>query len=118
MNMKEFSARTTLSAHTLRYYEKIGLLNNIFRSSNGHRFFTPKDLEWVTFIIRLKETGMPLESILEYSKLRALGESTNLERQLLLEQHRNKLKSRIENELQHLAALDKKIEFYHLNKTS
>ncbi|WP_028468815.1 MerR family transcriptional regulator [Neptunomonas japonica] len=118
MNMKEFSARTTLSAHTLRYYEKIGLLSDIHRSSNGHRFFTTKDLEWVAFIIRLKETGMPLESILEYSNLRALGESTNQERQALLEQHRDKLKSRIENEIQHLSALDAKIEYYTLNKTS
>ncbi|WP_293265801.1 MerR family transcriptional regulator [Neptunomonas sp.] len=118
MNMKEFSARTALSAHTLRYYEKIGLLNHIHRSSNGHRFFTEKDLEWVTFILRLKQTGMPLESILAYAKLRALGKSTNQERQTLLEQHRAKLKSRIESEIQHLAALDEKIEYYILHKTS
>jgi hypothetical protein len=59
---------------------------------------------------------MPLESILEYSKLRELGESTNQKRQALLEQHRDKLKSRIENEIQHLAALDAKIEHYTLKK--
>ncbi|MGY8869346.1 MAG: MerR family transcriptional regulator [Pseudomonadales bacterium] len=118
MNMKEFSAHTALSAHTLRYYEKIGLLSNIHRSSNGHRLFTAKDLEWVRFIIRLKETGMPLRSILDYSELRALGESTNSKRQALLEQHRDKLKSKIENEIQHLNALDAKIEYYTLNKIS
>ena len=118
MNIKEFSVRTALSAHTLRYYEKIGLLSDIHRSQNGHRFFTTKDLEWVTFIIRLKETGMSLDSILEYSKLRAQGEKTNPKRQMLLKQHRDKLQSKIENELEHLNALEKKIEYYNTKKTS
>ncbi len=46
MNMREFSERTKLSSHTLRYYEKIGLLNNVQRNSSGHRVFTTKELDW------------------------------------------------------------------------
>ncbi|MGF1716855.1 MerR family transcriptional regulator [Photobacterium chitinilyticum] len=112
MNMREFSERTKLSSHTLRYYEKIGLLNNVQRNSSGHRVFTTKELDWVNFIIRLKETAMPLDTILHYSNLRALGESTITARKTLLEEHRHKLQSQIENQLQHLNALETKIDFY------
>ena len=73
MNIKEFSQLVGLSAHTLRYYEKIGLLRNVLRSPSGHRAYTPRDIEWISFVIRLKETGMPLEEILDYAKLRKLG---------------------------------------------
>ena len=85
MNMREFSAQSGLSAHTLRYYEKIGLLPGIQRNASGHRAFTSRDLEWVNFIVRLKDTGMSLDNILAYSKLRAAGDST-----LGRRQHRNR----------------------------
>jgi DNA-binding transcriptional MerR regulator len=112
MNIKMFSQQTTLSPHTLRYYEKIGLLSSIQRSTSGHRFYTSKDLAWASFIVRLKETGMSLENILQYSQLRAMGKSTLRARQVLLEKHRDKLKVRIDNERQHLQALESKIEYY------
>ncbi len=82
MNMKAFSSLVGLSAHTLRYYEKIGLLKNVQRNSSGHRVYTAKDVKWLEFVIRLKETAMPLEKILEYARLREQGSSTVLERQL------------------------------------
>ncbi len=71
-----------LSAHTFRYYEKIGLLNNVQRNSSRQRVYSVKDVKWLEFVIRLKETAMPLEKILEYARLRELGSSTVLERQL------------------------------------
>ncbi|WP_065187923.1 MerR family transcriptional regulator [Shewanella woodyi] len=118
MNMKKFSERVGLSAHTLRYYEKIGLLNNVQRNISGHRDYTSRDLDWINFVIRLKDTGMPLSNILEYAKLRALGSDTVKERQKLLEQHRECLKSHIELQQNHLAALEDKIGLYELNKVS
>ncbi|CAK3653207.1 hypothetical protein VCRA2120E57_100056 [Vibrio crassostreae] len=81
MNMKAFSSLVGLSAHTLRYYEKIGLLKNVQRNSSGHRVYTAKDVKWLEFVIRLKETAMPLEEILEYARLREQGSSTVLEQQ-------------------------------------
>ncbi len=75
-------------------------------------FSQPKSWTGVNFIIRLKETAMPLDTILHYSKLRALGESTITARKKLLEEHRRKLQSQIENQLQHLNALETKIDFY------
>ena len=112
MNIQAFSAQTGLSAYTLRYYEKIGLLPGIQRNASGHRAFTGRDLEWVNFIVRLKETGMPLDNILEYARLRAAGDSTLKKRQRILEAHRDALQLRIKSEQLHLRALDSKIEHY------
>ncbi|MDX1304510.1 MerR family transcriptional regulator [Photobacterium sp.] len=101
-----------VSAHTLRYYEKIGLLKEVCRNSSGHRFYTSKDLEWVKFIVRLKDTGMPLEKITGYADLREMGDITLQQRQKLLEEHRIRLNSVIESQLNHLKALDQKITYY------
>ena len=112
MNMREFSGMVELSSHTLRYYEKIGLLKNVQRNSSGHRVYTQKDLDWVSFIKRLKETGMPLENILQYAALREKGANTTSERQQLLESHQQCLKAHIEQQRQHLLVLEEKINLY------
>ncbi|MCZ4292545.1 MerR family transcriptional regulator [Vibrio sinaloensis] len=112
MNMKAFSSLVGLSHHTLRYYEKIGLLKNVQRNNSGHRVYTEKDVKWIEFVIRLKETAMPLEEILKYARLRELGSSTVLERQALLEQHQQSLKVHIEQQQSHLSVLEDKITLY------
>ncbi|MDE1233333.1 MULTISPECIES: MerR family transcriptional regulator [Vibrio] len=116
MNMKEFSSLVGLSSHTLRYYEKIGLLKNIQRNRSGHRVYTSKDLGWIEFVKRLKETAMPLEEILEYARLRESGVDTVLQRQVLLEQHRENLIAHIEQQQSHLIALEEKIKLYNNGK--
>ena len=112
MNITEFSHRTGLSAHTLRYYEKIGLLSNIARSNAGHRDYRGADIEWAQFINRLKETGMPIKEILHYSHLREEGDATMAQRLTLLTEHRVRLEQRIRAERQHLKALTGKIHWY------
>ncbi|WP_428034816.1 MerR family transcriptional regulator [Amphritea sp.] len=116
MNISTFSALTQLSSHTLRYYEKIGLLSNISRNASGHRSYSAKDVEWVRFINRLRDTGMPLAKIRHYADLRAVGDTTFDTRCTLLEQHRDALRLRLEKELEHLQALDAKIEYYQSHK--
>lgn len=116
MNMKEFSSLVGLSSYTLRYYEKIGLLKNIQRNRSGHRVYTSKDLGWIEFVKRLKETAMPLEEILEYALLRESGGDTVLQRQVLLEQHRENLLAHIEKQQSHLIALEEKIKLYNNGK--
>lgn len=118
MNMKAFSELVGLSPYTLRYYEKMGLLNKVQRNTSGHRDYTNKDVDWINFVIRLKDTGMPLSNILEYAKLRALGSGTVKERQDLLEQHKENLKAHIELQLNHLKALEEKIFLYKQKKVS
>jgi len=112
MNMKEFSSLVDLSSHTLRYYEKIGLLKNVCRNSSGHRVYSEKDLKWLEFVKRLKDTAMPLERILEYARLREAGSSSVYQRQVLLEQHQENLKAHIALQQSHLAALEEKIILY------
>ena len=116
MNISKFSALTGLSPHTLRYYEKLGLLSHISRNDSGHRSYSSADAEWVRFINRLKVTGMPLKQILTYAQLREAGANTFQQRRLLLEQHRDALQTRIDNDLEHLRALDAKIAFYDADK--
>jgi len=111
MNMQSFTQSLGVSPHTIRYYEKMGLLN-IARNRSGHREFCEQDIEWMQFILRLKETGMPLAEILCYAKLRAQGASTASQRQHLLEKHAERVKAEIETLQQHLHKINLKIEFY------
>ncbi len=112
MNIKQFSELVDISAYTLRYYEKIGLLTNINRNSSGHRNFTEKDIEWIKFVKRLKDTGMPLDVITDYADLRSKGDTTSAQRMKLLEEHAILLKETIELEKSHLKKLEQKIEHY------
>jgi DNA-binding transcriptional MerR regulator len=116
MTIKEFSALIGVSAHTLRYYEKIGLLRHIVRNNSGHRIYTNRDAEWLRFILRLKDTGMPLENILQYAELRAQGPSTTHLRQMLLEKHRKQLRQHIQRQTSHLTMLEDKIQLYKEQK--
>ncbi|MCQ4260501.1 MerR family transcriptional regulator [Stutzerimonas stutzeri] len=112
MRVQQFAARTGLSADTLRYYEKIGLLRHVKRDASGHRVYGSRDLEWVGFVLRLKDTGMPLEDIIRYADLRERGDSTLMARQALLEIHAATLQLRLERDRDHLDALQAKIEIY------
>lgn len=75
MYIKAFSAKTGLSADTLRYYEKEGLLQPA-RDRNSYRVYGERDVDWAGFILRLKAMGVPLADIKEYARLRHLGNIT------------------------------------------
>jgi len=112
LSIRQFAARTGLSADTLRYYEKIGLLRQVARDASGFRVYGPRDLEWIGFILRLKDTGMALDDIIRYAELRECGDTTLAARQALLEQHAARLHERIQRDHQHLDALRAKIALY------
>ena len=112
MNIQKFSKVTNVSAYTIRYYEKIGLLKNISRNSSGHRWFTNKDVIWIEFIKRLKDTGMPLDNIKKYADLRDEGAATSELRMQILQQHAVTLEEKIIGEQFHLKKLKEKIEHY------
>jgi DNA-binding transcriptional MerR regulator len=113
MNIKQFSELTQVSAHTLRYYEKIGLLKQVIRTANGHRSFTEKDVDWVGFIKRLKDMGMELKKIQQYADFREQGESTTEQRKQLLEGHVLVVEKRIEIESLNLKKIKQKIQYYN-----
>lgn len=111
MKIKEMSQRSGLSEHTLRYYEKIGLLN-VSRDMSGNREYTENDLYWIEFICRLKVTGMSLKNIVLYSELRHQGESTIEKRLELLIMHEANIKNTVAELENNLIALQAKIEYY------
>src|SRR5687767_15018837 len=76
-SIREVAAATGVTAHTLRYYERAGLLPRVPRASSGHRRYGPTEVRWVTFLRRLHETGMPIRRMLEYARLVRRGESTD-----------------------------------------
>lgn len=112
LSIQQCAAQSGLSAHTLRYYEKIGLLRHVARDASGFRVYGPRDLEWIGFILRLKDTGMALEDIIRYADLRERGDSTLAARQTLLEHHAATLQERLERDREHLDALHMKIDLY------
>ncbi len=106
-----FSKLTGLGIHTLRYYEHEGLIAPE-RNSSNRRCYSEKDLAWIEFIKRLKDTGMPIKEIRHYAQLRAGGDSTLFERMEMLIQHRQVLNEQIAQLQEHKLKLDEKIEFY------
>jgi len=107
----EFSALTNLGIHTLRYYEKENLITPN-RKGNGRRLYSENDVNWIQFIKRLKDTGMPIKEIQKYAEFRALGDATLNERMEMLIQHRIKLNMEIIKLQEHRDKLDFKIDYY------
>ncbi len=107
----EFSDLTNISIYTLRYYEKEKLIIPN-RKENGRRCYSEKDLSWLQFIKRLKDTKMPIKEIRKYAELRAYGDSTMNERMEMLIKHRTALKEEIAKSNEHLEKLNDKINYY------
>lgn len=107
----KFAKLTGLTPHTLRYYEKEGLLTAT-RNRGGHRIYLEADLRWVEFIKRLKETGMPIKEIKIYAGLRARGNKTLQARLEMLQLHRRHILDEIAAWEENLKNIDKKIEYY------
>lgn len=111
MVIGEFSEITGISAYTLRYYEKKGLIR-VKRDQAGRRNYSENDVEWVKFIKRLKDTGMLLRDIRHYSDLRYEGDGTMKERMDLLIRHRESVLGEQKRWKEYLQNLDEKIAVY------
>jgi DNA-binding transcriptional MerR regulator len=107
----EVAERTGVTAHTLRYYERIGLLD-VGRHASGHRRFSTHDLDRIVFIGRLRATAMPIRDIQGYFALVARGPSTERERLELLEAHRASVRVRLHELEAALDAIEHKIARY------
>ncbi|WP_435189750.1 MerR family transcriptional regulator [Streptomyces sp. bgisy126] len=110
--ISEVAALTGLSAHTLRWYERIGLMPHVDRSHTGQRRFTPRDLDWLAFVGKLRLTGMPVADMVRYAELVRAGGHTHQERRELLEATRRDVLARIAELQDTLAVLDVKIDHY------
>ncbi|GHJ91022.1 MULTISPECIES: MerR family transcriptional regulator [Streptomyces] len=110
--ISEVAALTGLTAHTLRWYERIGLMPHVDRSHTGQRRFTERDLGWLAFVGKLRLTGMPVADMVRYAELVREGDHTHAERRALLEDTRRDVLTRIAELQDTLAVLDLKIDHY------
>ncbi len=107
----EISKITNLTIDTLRYYEKEGLITPA-RDQNNIRMYSDSDIRWIQFIKKLKQTGMPLKNIKEYSNLRDQGDSTINERLSLLYEQKQRLEQNSKQLEEHILFLNNKIDIY------
>jgi DNA-binding transcriptional MerR regulator len=112
MTVAEAAAKAGVSAHTLRYYERAGLLARVDRNGAGHRDFTGEDIEWVVMVTRLRATGMPIRAIREYAELVRAGEGNEQQRLALLEAHRERVLEQLAKIERNLELVDYKIGLY------
>jgi DNA-binding transcriptional MerR regulator len=112
LNIQQAAIACKVSAHTLRYYERIGLLPAIARDSNGYRQYSEYDLGAVNILLRLRDTGMPIQGMKQFATLLAQGDSAIGERLELLEQHQKAVHQRILELQTNLEAIETKIQIY------
>ena len=118
MTIKEVSETYDISADTLRYYERIGMIPEVTRTAGGIRDYKEKDLAWVELAKCMRSAGLPVETLIEYVGLFGQGDETIPARKELLMEQRRQLAARIGEMQAVLDRLDKKIEGYesHLLK--
>ena len=114
LTIRQAAAACGLSAHTLRYYERIGLIKPVARHGNGHRLYRAADLNWIAFLLRLRATGMPIAKMRRYAQLRELGMRLDSvgERKAMLQEHALAVESEIKALSETLAYLEEKIAIY------
>jgi DNA-binding transcriptional MerR regulator len=110
--ISEVVALTGLTAHTLRWYERIGLMPHIDRSHTGQRRYSNRDLDWLDLVGKLRLTGMPVADMVRYAELVREGDHTYGDRFELLKATREDVLARIAELQDTLAVLDRKIGFY------
>jgi DNA-binding transcriptional MerR regulator len=103
---------TGISAYTLRYYERAGLIDGVGRAGSGHRRYSDDDLAWIEVLQRLRATGMPIRDIRRYAELVRAGEGNEEERLALLKEHRDAVRAQLAQVRQHLTFIERKIETY------
>ncbi|MCP3804035.1 MerR family transcriptional regulator [Allokutzneria sp. A3M-2-11 16] len=112
LTVSEAAAAAGVSTHTLRYYERAGLLDHIERGSSGRRRYSQQNLGAIEFILRLRSTGMSIGEIKKYTDLVRAGAGNERARLGLLEDHRDKIVASLAEQRAHLAAIEKKIMIY------
>jgi len=107
----EAAAKCGLSQHTLRWYERIGLVGPVAKGGDGRRRYSDADLDWLSLITRLRETGMPVSDMQRYAELVRSG-AGQAERLELLKRHRAEVRRALAAQRETLKVLDSKIDTY------
>jgi DNA-binding transcriptional MerR regulator len=112
LTISDAARATGVSAHTLRYYERAGLLDPIDRAASGHRRYAEEDIARIQFLTKLRSTGMPIRQIRQYAELMRAGDDTHEARLALLEAHREVVRAHLDETARNLELIDYKIDYY------
>src|SRR5579859_6530904 len=112
LTIQQAAETTGLSVHTLRYYERIGLIDPIERAENTHRRYRTQDLSWIEFLNKLRCARMSIQQMNAYAELQRQGDETLPERLEMLKAHRLKVQAHMDELCEHLNLIDHKIEVY------
>lgn len=112
LTISEAAEAAGMSVHTLRYYERAGLMPRVQRNGSGHRRYYRGDVDWLILVTKLRSTGMPIRRIREYAAMVRAGDGNEAERLELLERHREEILARISELQSNLDAVDYKINLY------
>lgn len=112
LTIQQVAAATGLTEHTLRYYERIGLIHPISRAGNTHRRYSQGDIGWIDFLTKLRSTGMSIQQMTAYAELQRQGDETLPERLDMLRAHRLEVEAHIEALRQHMNVVGWKIAIY------
>ncbi|MHA6615730.1 MerR family transcriptional regulator [Pseudonocardia sp. DLS-67] len=113
VTIAEAARRTGVSVHTLRYYERAGLVvTTVDRTASGRRRYRELDLAWIKVCTKLRATGMPIRGIRRYAQLVSAGSGNEQDRLALLEDHRAEVLARIAELHENLELIDRKIDVY------
>jgi len=104
--------RCDMTTHTLRYYERVGLIQPVGRARNGHRRYSDADEAWLKFLHCMRATNMPIREMQRYAVLRDRGTDTSLERRRILEEHQATIAAQIAALEKAHALLTRKIANY------
>ena len=112
LTIQEVSKATGLSAHTLRYYERIGLIHPIEREENTRRLYTEDDVGWIDFLLKLRATGMSIKQMQRYAELQRQGDATLPERVEMLKSLQRQVEAHMSELNENLKLICYKIEIY------
>ena len=113
LSIAEAARRTGVSVHTLRYYERAGLVvTTIDRTHSGRRRYQQEDPKWISICTKLRATGMPIRTIRRYAQLVSAGPGNEPERLALLEAHRAEVTAKLAELEENLKIIDHKIDVY------
>jgi DNA-binding transcriptional MerR regulator len=113
LSISEAARVTGVSAHTLRYYERAGLMvDRVERTDSTHRRYTDEDVSWIVLLTKMRRTGMPIRKLRQYADLVRAGDGNESERLALLEDHRREVLEQLQEVASNLEAIDYKIRVY------
>lgn len=111
-SIKDMAEHMGVTAHTLRYYEKEGIIPFVDRDDQGNRVYKDHTIDWLGFIKCLRETGMSIKDLKHFATLSMSGDHTIPERKEILYAHRKIMEKQLEDTITYLKKINWKIEYY------